>query len=579
MGQPRIRAYANCDDALVVWAYDGPIRGSRGFALYRRFREEVGHGDERTPGEEKIEPVYTFTPFSGQPAADGEGRPSTEWPIQRFMWIDVFVRAGFTQVSYRAVPLLRDGAGTALREDEARATPWSRPIDVTPQATDELSAYFNRGIVATQAIVRRLRGKQPWKHRLSTMIASPGDGTRNYLAGPLRDGLFALLDRVRLDDHMTIYAALFELNDPELLGYLRGIGDRAHVVLANGAGEGADENGPARVTLISAKVDVRNRLVQSGLAHNKFLVVCEDGKPVSVWTGSTNWTMTGLCTQVNNALLIANANAAGYYLEQWHRLADAGSAYPDALKSENATRKEAQLARQGSVATWFTPLRGGADLDDARDLIARAREGLLFLMFNPGARDTLFHAIMARTHPADPTFDPDLYVHGVLNQDPNAKDVDRSEFKLIQRGRVHPADPAIVMPAAIDRRFGHWERELTGYNIVMVHSKVIVIDPFGENPYVLTGSHNLGTAASEDNDDNLVIVKCEPALAAAYATNIKAVYDAYRWRYVRSSDARAAGHDWDGPVDDDGWQQGYFEGPDGEARRRELRFWLGAGRR
>jgi PLD-like domain len=562
MGQPQIRAYPSCDDALVVWRYDRPIAGSRGFALWRR----VGDAD--------AEAIHTFVPFAGQQAEAGEHRPSTDWPIQRFIWTDVFVREGDMQVSYRAVPMVRDGAG-ALRADEAHATGWSDPIDVGPRASDELSTYFNRGVVATQTIAHRLEGEQPWKRRLGSMIATPGDRTRSYLAGPVRTGLFELLDRVRMSRDAEIYAALFELDDPELLGYLRGLGSRAHVILANGAGGNSDENAAARTTLLDAQVDVRNRMTGSRLAHNKFLVVSDPAdRPTGVWTGSTNWTMTGLCTQVNNALLIENADVAAYYRAQWELLAAAGSDFPPSLVRANTTRKQAALA-SGSVATWFVPVRGEVDLAEARELIARARDGILFLMFNPGMRDTLFNAIMNRTHPGDATYDADLYVHGVLNQDPSAGRPD-SEFKLIRDSRVDPTDPAIVMPAALDERFGIWDREIEGYNIVMVHSKVIVLDPFGATPIVMTGSHNLGPRASGDNDDNLNIVTGVPRLAAAYAANIKAVYDAYRWRYVRSTEARAAGDDWDGPVDDDGWQDPYFSGPDAPAREREARFWLGA---
>lgn len=35
----------------------------------------------------------------------------------------------------------------------------------------------------------------------------------------------------------------------------------------------------------------------------------------------------------------------------------------------------------------------------------------------------------------------------------------------------------------------------------MVHSKVVVVDPFGSHPTVLTGSHNLGPKASDTNDE------------------------------------------------------------------------------
>jgi hypothetical protein len=38
-------------------------------------------------------------------------------------------------------------------------------------------------------------------------------------------------------------------------------------------------------------------------------------------------------------------------------------------------------------------------------------------------------------------------------------------------------------------------REFT-YNMVMIHCKVVVIDPFGKHPVLMTGSHNMGPKAS-----------------------------------------------------------------------------------
>ena len=60
--------------------------------------------------------------------------------------------------------------------------------------------------------------------------------------------------------------------------------------------------------------------------------------------------------------------------------------------------------------------------------------------------------------------------------------------------------------------------ELLGASMVNIHSKVIVLDPFGDNPVVMTGSHNLGYKASHENDDNLVIVAGNAPLAAANAS-------------------------------------------------------------
>ena len=59
-----------------------------------------------------------------------------------------------------------------------------------------------------------------------------------------------------------------------------------------------------------------------------------------------------------------------------------------------------------------------------------------------------------------------------------------------------------MVPKAIKDAFHDWQAEVMNQG-VHVHSKVIVIDPFGKKPVVITGSHNLGFKASTKNDDNI----------------------------------------------------------------------------
>src|SRR5271166_6279337 len=129
----------------------------------------------------------------------------------------------------------------------------------------------------------------------------------------------------------------------------------------------------------------------------------------------------------------------------------------------------------------------------------------------------------------------------------------------------------VLVPANIKAAFGDWEQELLGASMVNIHSKVIVLDPFGENPVVMTGSHNLGFKASSENDDNLIIFEGNAPLAAAYAINIIAIFQTYRWNsYVEAH--RADPNVWHGLVDNDQWQSGYLAGDE----LKEINFWLGA---
>src|SRR5262249_42403967 len=101
------------------------------------------------------------------------------------------------------------------------------------------------------------------------------------------------------------------------------------------------------------------------------------------------------------------------------------------------------------------------------------------------------------------------------------------------RNEWHLTNMDVVLPTAIPTAFAAWEKELLKLPTAhaMVHSKVIVVDAFSAHPVVMTGSHNMGPKASRANDENLIIVEGDRALAKAYAVNVLAVYNDYSWRY------------------------------------------------
>jgi phosphatidylserine/phosphatidylglycerophosphate/cardiolipin synthase-like enzyme len=63
---------------------------------------------------------------------------------------------------------------------------------------------------------------------------------------------------------------------------------------------------------------------------------------------------------------------------------------------------------------------------------------------------------------------------------------------------------------------------------------MIVIDPLSDNCKVITGSHNFSISASEQNDENFLVISGNKVLAEAYAVTCLATYRHYRWRaYVK----------------------------------------------
>jgi len=572
----RIRVFANCDMTLIAWQANAKIPGCRGFAIERQVKG--------TPGDAEDGFVNTYVGFAGQKHKPGEAQPSTVWPIQRYVWNDYAPSQGQT-VRYRVIPMMGPAANLSKAPQEEWSA-WSDWIRVGTDQTQGFKAYFNRGIVGAQFLSRQFGSQADFTKKLTTDIQSAGHNpVRDFLGGPLRVALFDLLRQAK-DDGVKIYAALYELNGQEMIDALNNLGKNCNLILASGAFNRkakdmkarTDENWKVREQLRQeGKINLFNRLVTGNhFAHNKFIVLCDkSGGPVSVWTGSTNTTVTGLCTQVNNGILIGDPGLARDYKTRWDELKAAGNVYPPSLSQEGSTPENNTLA-SAPITVWNVPCLKYVDLLDAKHYIQAAKEGVLFLMFNPGTggkngkEPSLLQDIQALGAKG-------MYIHGVINQAQAAPvKGDRgaggkSTVQFIKGSqRTAQVSTEAITPHQLTAANKNWFHQEFHFSNVMIHSKVIVVDPFGENPVVMTGSHNMGPKASKMNDDNLVIIRNAPGLAAEYAVNILGVYGNYKWLYSAWKRAKDAAKPavkgtkappipvnptYDGNADSDQWQE------------------------
>jgi len=571
----RIRVFANCDMTMIAWQADAKIPGCRGFALQR----EV----DGAPGDATNGFVNTYVGFVGQQHKPGEARSSTLWPVQRYVWNDYAPSQG-QKVRYRVVPMIGPAANL-VQAPESDCSPYTGWITVGTSQTPGFEAWFNRGIVGAQFLSRQFGSQAEFTQKLTADINAEGDNpTRDFLGGPLRAELLRLLAQVKTDG-TTIYAALYELNGPQMIAALSSLGKNCNLILASGAFNTKakdvrariDENWKVREQLRKQdKINLFDRLVSGNhFAHNKFIVFCDkSGNPVSVWTGSTNTTVTGLCTQVNNGILIKDPKTANAYKARWDELKAAGDGYPPSLSNEGSTPAQDTLGSV-PVTAWNVPCNKYVDLKDAKQYIQAAKQGVLFLMFNPGTggkkgkEPSLLQDIQALTA-------KNLYIHGVINQTqaaPVAGDPGGGQESTIQFIKSNQQSPAVpteaITPHQLTAANKQWFHEGFHFSNVMIHSKVVVVDPFGANPVVMTGSHNMGPKASKENDDNMVIIRNAAGLAQEYAVNILGVYGHYKWLYNAWKKAKDAAPpvpkgskappipvepSYDGNVDSDQWQ-------------------------
>jgi phospholipase D-like protein len=556
----QLKVIQDGDDALLVWNVPAVMPGCLGFAIQRQLTRN---------GQQQQEWIQNYAGFVGQSHTDGERRPSTQWPFQGFTWTDHEIDRGDT-ARYRVVPVL--GSEDVPAPDESLASDWepSAATAAAPAPPSPYRAFFNRGFVMSQFMAHYLHETGKTLEQFKQTIGDEQDRTiRRFLSGDLRVAMLELLDGVPTDGQ--VYAALFELSDTELLDRLVALGPRAHLVLANGSiqkqkdetsteARTRDENADGRARLLAAGVDVaeHDRFISPGaLGHNKFLVVADaQGNAQQAWTGSTNWTPTGLCTQLNNGLQIDRPELATIYLDQWQRLRAAASAFPPELVDANSQAKQ-----NGSATIWFTRTHSKGDLTALSEVVAGAQQAILFLMFMPGAT-----GVLADIQKRDG--EPGLFVRGVVSSLPNGPH-DPSQVDVTLAGHDDPGPHRldIIQPEGRDHAFAFWAAEvkrqefLQNIGYAIIHSKVLVTDPFSDTPTVVTGSHNFSTSASTANDENFVIIRGDRALAEAYTVNIMGAWRHYRARVNR-------GKPWEGLTPDDSWMAGSLA-----ARQRDAGFW------
>lgn len=562
----KVSVYTNSDDAFVAWAPSDFIPGCRGFLLERKRKA--------ASGADKIEKVENRVGFEADKPKSGDRKPSSFWPFQRFNWTDHAVDVG-NRVAYRVTAMVDKGSGRPFKKGPSSG--WSEWASLSADAGGGISCYFNRGLVLSQFVARYLKAKKLTPAKFKSQLKKSVDPKfRKFLEGDLGARLQELLTTAK-SDGSELHAALYELDDEKLEDAMIALGARLNLVLANGSNKSGDGNAKARKRLNDAGLVTIDRLLKSkGLGHNKFLVFSKAGQPKAVWTGSTNWSTTGLCTQVNNGLLIEDQAVADLFLKQWGRLRDASppvldpANFPAPLVTANDTATTLPVGG-AQVTVRFTRTSDGRDMKELRDIINGANKAILFLMFTPGPSG--LHTLAGQR-----ANDPALYVRGVVSTlGMTAADNEKNvlDIKLVSSHQTFKPDHyTVVQPQGEGVEFGSWIAEVTRKDFLaqvghaIVHSKVLVIDPLSANPVVVTGSHNFSGAASTKNDENLVIIRDHPKLAQAYATYVMSVYQHYRFRsYVRETLAKG-----EKPFsyldDDDKWLKQELK-----SKKQEINFW------
>ncbi len=441
-----------------------------------------------------------------RPSTGIEDASSHEHPFQAFQWADYSAKPGY-RYRYRVIPMY--GTPGALTEKAAT----SITIEAEPLAGSRHDVHFNRGAIASQAFVKRFPGMT---------LDEAGPPAYAWLARDLLPALLGFIARAK-DKTYSLHAAIYELKWPEVLAAFKAAkGAGADVkIIYHGKDDATGTANDEEIARAKIKSLCFPR-VNAKLMHNKFIVLSRNGKPVSVWTGSTNISRNALHGQLNVGHAIHDAALAKRFLGYWTELR--GDPDSDDLKDWAETGNPLPPSGESDALTpIFSPHRGRGVFDWWIDLASEARP--LFMTFPFG--------IVADFRPVFDKNDAvlrfallDKYVNGGNAASRAAAIAD------IERIRRHKnIGMALGSNIFVDRVDGwHQEGAGIGVNVNWVHTKFMLIDPLGNKPVTLTGSANFSEASVNTNDENMVLIRGDKRVADIYFGEFMRVFAHHRFR-------------------------------------------------
>jgi len=506
--------------SLLMDATDNARDGLLGFALYRI--------DKTEKEEYWLKGMRTFeeTAPPGLPA--GTLVSTHENPIQDFAWGDFTGKPDHSYV-YRVVPVY--GKPKALKY----GTAVELPVQTEKEEGSTHSVYFNRGVIGSQAYSREFHQTAPNKLK--------GDERKRayeWLSRGLEEAMLAFIAKAS-STRYGLRAAVYEFSyEPAIAAFgaaQKKCKDVRIVYDARrppGTGKNAKQ-ARARVAAVEAllrKYDLEDNAIPrtknaSYIAHNKFIVLLDNDKPVAVWTGSTNFTESGIFGQSNVGHAIYDEGIAKSYLEYWERLskdpqskdikAENEEASPD-IKTQRPLKGTTPIYSPRSDLTmldWYAASMKGT----TQVLTFTAAFGVnkVFLEVLEVPRRLLRYIFLEK------------WGVNATGTQATQKALGADRFNQVAVGNFLGKD---VLEDYLKER---WTVELSNSlstNVRYTHTKYMLVDPLGDDPIVVSGSANFSDASTTNNDENMLVIRGDERVADIYFGEFMRLWQHYRYRYI-----------------------------------------------
>lgn len=517
-GGLHVRAFAGTRVILLAMDVDeGARAGLLGFAIHRRDKTTGREGwlenlriFEETAASRGLETAPDLAAHAaavvwGTRPVEGleVGGPylTVQNPIQAFRWGDYGAIPGHSY-TYRVVAMY----GVPGKLEQRAAV----EIEITTEdpASGRHGVYFNRGVLASQAYT------QLFQDRLPKDV--PDHAAYKWLSNGLEEGLLEFLAQAN-DATTGLRAAVYELYYPRVLEAFAAARDRgADVQIVYDAKEGKGKPGRHSARAIReagiGDLTIPRRANPSSISHNKFIVLTRGGKPVAVWTGSTNLTEGGIFGHSNVGHVVRDEGVAAKYLAYWEQLAQD----PMARELREFNEAETPSEPEAPLAAIFSPRRSLDVLDDFVQRATDARSTVLMTAaFGVGKR--FVEAFKSR---------PSVLRYLLLERD-------AGEVVAIERS----PENQVAVGAAIGDTLGRWAREVSptashslNSHVFFIHDKFLLVDALTDDPTLITGSANFSEASVKKNDENMLVIRGDTRVVDVYLTEFLRLFTHYRFR-------------------------------------------------
>jgi phosphatidylserine/phosphatidylglycerophosphate/cardiolipin synthase-like enzyme len=107
-------------------------------------------------------------------------------------------------------------------------------------------------------------------------------------------------------------------------------------------------------------------------------------------------------------------------------------------------------------------------------------------------------------------------------------------------------------------------------HVQFIHTKLMLVDPLGAHPVVVSGSANFSEPSCDQNDENMLIIADDPDVADVYLGEFMRSYAHYAYRDARES-SRRQGRDFSTRplAATPAWNEDYYRAGDFRRRQRE----------